>query len=343
MNHRQDSRVTLLRIESRRLQSNPIGDPFVRDLAVYLPPSYYTCSKSYPVVVCLAGFAGSAASWFNFQAWVPAIDERMDALVASGVPEMILVFPDCFTRYGGSQYLNSPAVGDYESYVLEEVLPLVDETFRTKTDRRFRGVMGKSSGGFGAITLAMKHPDIFSAVACHSGDLYFDFCYMPDFPTAGRMIRKYGGIRKVIENFAQIPKSGKEDHALLNTLAMSACYSPNPGRKPHLFDLPFEEKTGKLRRSVWKRWKTFDPVEVVKIRGRFLRDFGLVYLDCGSRDEFGLFVGARIFADELKKAGVRTIYEEFEGGHFHTQHRYNVSFSKMADYFNTEDTQNTEQ
>jgi len=330
---RPGSRVTVERIESRILRTNPLGDPFVRDLAVYLPPSYYNNSTEYPTVFCLQGFTGGVWSWFNFQAWIPAMDERMDSLIASGVPEMILVFPDCFTRYGGSQYLDSSAVGDYESYLLEEVLPFVDQKYRTQKDRRFRGVMGKSSGGFGAITLALNRPDCFSAVACHSGDLYFEYCYIPDFPVAGRMIRKYGGIRSLIKNFHQISKTGKEDHALLNTIAMSACYSPNPDVKPHLFDLPFDEKTGKLRSLIWRKWKKHDPVEIVKRKGKSLADFGVVYLDCGNRDEFGLFVGAQIFVKELQKLGVAYVYEEFDGGHFHTQERYDVSLRRMAEYF----------
>jgi len=333
MIQRPGSRVSVERIESRFLRTNPLGDPFVRDLAVYLPPSYYHSSTEYPVVLCLAGFAGGAWSWFNFQAWVPTMDERIDSLVASGVPEMILVFPDCFTRYGGSQYLNSPAVGDYESYLAEEVLPFVDQMYRTKKERRFRGVLGKSSGGFGAITLALNHPDLFSAVACHSGDMYFEYCYVPDFHVASRMIRKYGGIRSMIEKFDQVSKTGKDDHAVLNTIAMSACYSPNLQTKPHLFDLPFEERTGKLRNAIWRKWKKLDPVEVVKTKGRHLADYGLVYLDCGMRDEFGLFVGARIFDRELQRLGVSHIYEEFDGGHFHIQDRYNISLKKMAEYF----------
>jgi len=181
--------------------------------------------------------------------------------------------------------------------------------------------------------LAMNHPEAISAVACHSGDLYFEYCYIPDFARASRMIRKYGGIRSLIEKFDQISKTGKENHALLNVVAMSACYSPNPQIKPHLFDLPFDENTGKMRRSVWNRWKRMDPVELVKIKGRNLSDFGLIYLDCGMRDEFGLFVGARILATELRKLEISVEHEEFDGGHFHTQERYKVSLAKMAGYF----------
>jgi S-formylglutathione hydrolase FrmB len=326
------SRVAVERIDSRILRTNPLGDPFVRDLPIYLPPSYYTSSTEYPAVYCLSGYTGSAWSWFNFQAWIPSIDERMDSLVASGIPEMILVFPDCFTRYGGSQYLDSSAVGDYRSYITEEVLPFVEQMYRTKNDKRYRGVIGKSSGGFGAISLAMERPDLFSAVACHSGDMYFEYCYLPDFPAAFRMIQKYGGLNTTLEKFDQISKTGKEDHALLNTIAMSACYSPNPDSKAR-FDLPFDEQTGKLRDRVWKKWKKFDPVEVVKEKGEALKDFGLVYLDCGKNDEFGLMVGARIFVKELKRLGIANTYEEFEGGHFNIQHRYDTSLKKIAEYF----------
>jgi S-formylglutathione hydrolase FrmB len=325
--------VVVERLESRILRSNPLGDPFVRDLPVYLPPSYYSSSTEYPVVLCLSGFAGSGWSWFNFQAWIPSIDQRMDNLIASGAPEMILVFPDCFTRYGGSQYLDSAAVGNYRSYLTDEVIPLVDRTYRTKKDRCFRGVMGKSSGGFGAISLALERPDLFSAVACHSGDMYFEYCYIPDFPKAFRLLEKYHGLNQVLEKFDQISKTGKEDHALLNTIAMSACYSPNPENKPSLFDLPFDEETGKMRDGVWEKWKKLDPVEVVKKRANELSQYGLIYIDCGNRDEFGLMIGSRIFVQEAKKLGIPCIYDEFEGGHSNTQHRYDHSLRKMAEYF----------
>ena len=329
---RPNNRIVVERLESNILRSNPLGDPFVRDLPVYVPPSYYNSSTDYPVVYCLSGFTGSGWSWFNFQAWIPTIDERMDALIAGGLPEMILVFPDCFTRYGGSQYLDSPATGDYRTYITEEIVPYVDANFRTKKDPLYRGVLGKSSGGFGAITMAMERPDLFSAVACHSGDMYFEYCYIPDFPAAFRLLLKYGGLEEVIRRFDRISKTGKDDHALLNTIAMAACYSPNP-RRVTLFDLPFDEKTGKLREGVWKKWKNLDPVDLVKNRRENLRKLGLIYLDCGSRDEFGLMIGARIFVDELKRSRIKHEYEEFEGGHFHIQHRYDVSLGKMAEYF----------
>lgn len=256
----------------------------------------------------------------------------MDRLIAEGMPEMILVFPDCFTKLGGSQYVDSTATGAYRSHLLQEVLPLVDQQFRTKQGRGHRGVMGKSSGGYGAISLAMDHPEHFSAVACHSGDLYFDYAYLSDLPSAFRKLNQLGGIGKLLETFDAVPKTGKDDHALLNIVAMSACYSPNP-TLPHGFDLPFDEQLGNLKQDVWRRWKEKDPVEVVKQKGAGLKDFGVVYLDCGRRDEFYLDIGAKLFCNELKKQNIPFQYEEFDGGHFNIQHRYDISLKLFADYF----------
>ena len=145
-------------------------------------------------------------SWFNFQAWVPAMDERMDMLIAAGMPEMILVFPDCFTKYGGSQYLDSPSVGKYRSFLTEELIPFIDRKFRTIRKRSGRGVMGKSSGGYGAIMLSMECPELFSAVACHSGDMYFEYAYCPEFPLALRALEKAGGLVRISKSLTPCRK-----------------------------------------------------------------------------------------------------------------------------------------
>ncbi len=318
-------------LASEILKSNPLGDPSIRELLIYLPPSYDNSSTTYPMVLCLAGYTGSARSFFNFQAWQPRMDERMDLLLQQGIPEMILVFPDCFTRYGGSQYLDSPALGDYRSYLIREVIPYIDSNFRTRAERSARGVMGKSSGGYGAITVALDFPDVFSAVACHSGDMYFEYTYLPEFPAAQRRLESLGGLKDYLEKFEEMPKTGKEDHALLSAIAMSAAYSPNPRIKPHLFDLPFDAVTGKLNQEIWEMWKKKDPVEIVKLQAAVLKDFKLVYFDCGRRDEFFLHLGARIFSHELNARGIAHVYEEFDDGHFNVQHRYDISLRRLAE------------
>lgn len=326
-------RVVAERVESRILAGNPLGDPATREVAVYLPPSYDTGNTTFPVVYCLAGFTGSARSWFNFQAWVPGMDERLDALFAAGVPEMIAVFPDCFTRYGGSQYLDSPAVGDYQSYVAGEIVSYVDSHFRTKTERRYRAVMGKSSGGYGALMLAMDHPELFSAVVSHSGDMYFEYAYLPDFPPALRGLEKAGGLDAFLASLGSMPISGKEDHAVINIIGMSACYAPNINAKPHRFDLPFDMASGEILQPVWQRWLEKDPLRRLRSKRHGLKDFGLIYLDCGRRDEYHLNLGARMFSRELAAQKIKCRYEEFDGGHSNVQFRYDISLRLLADYF----------
>jgi len=171
----QRGRVVVEEFDSRVLHGNAAGDPHVRRVPVWLPPSYDADpARRYPVVFVLTGFMGRGRTLLNDSPWSPSLPDRMDALVANGCQELILVMPDCFTRYGGSQYLNSTATGRYQDHVVGELVPWADATFRTLGAREHRGVMGKSSGGYGALVFGMRHAATFGAIACHSGDIEFE-------------------------------------------------------------------------------------------------------------------------------------------------------------------------
>ncbi|HEC21514.1 MAG TPA: esterase, partial [Chloroflexi bacterium] len=159
--------IIYLEHESRVLADNPPGDPFRRTLPVYLPPGYNDDpDRRYPVIWVLAPFTSWGERLFNLQAWDENIVQRMDRLVREGkAAPAILIFPDCFTHYGGSQYLNSSAVGRYEDYLIEELIPFSDAHLRTLPTREHRAVLGYSSGGYGALMLAMRHPNTFGAAA----------------------------------------------------------------------------------------------------------------------------------------------------------------------------------
>src|SRR4051812_5693075 len=135
-------RIEIFQHESRLLGDNPLRDPHVRELGVYLPPSYDAqSSRRYPVVVILSGFTGTGLQLLNRGGWSTPIDRRFDALIAEDrAAEAILVLPDCFTRYGGSQYVDSPAIGRYASYLTEEVLAVIDGRYRTIPRREGRAV-----------------------------------------------------------------------------------------------------------------------------------------------------------------------------------------------------------
>jgi enterochelin esterase family protein len=323
--------IRVERFESAVLRGNLPGDPHVRDLHLYLPPGYDAGTRRYPVIWCLAGFTGRGRMLLNDAAWEPGIGDRMDALIASGRAQpSLLAMPDCFTHLGGSQYLNSPALGRYEDYVVDELVPLVDARFRTLADPAHRGVMGKSSGGFGAISFGMRHPEVFGGVACHSGDMAFDLCYTMDFGPAFRGLRSAGGVEPWLTKFRSARRKRADGIRVLNVLAMSASYSPNVGAPPAYCDLPFDLGTGAPDANVWKRWLAFDPVRIVDRYAGNLKRLRLLYLDCGTEDEFYLDLGARQLAERLRWLGVPHEHEEFEDGHMNIPYRYDASLPRLT-------------
>ncbi len=323
--------IAAIEHKSEVLAGNRPGDPHERTLFVYLPASYdHDQQARFPVVWVLASFASWGQRLFNLEAWDENIVQRMDRLVREGrVRPMIMAFPDCFTRYGGSQYVNSSAVGRYEDYITQELVPLVDSQFRTLASRDHRGVMGSSSGGYGALMLAMRHPDLFGAAVCHSGDMLFEHCYWPDIPGAIRALDVMGGIDGFLASFGLQQKTDDWFRAL-NLIAMSACYSPNPD-SPHGFDLLCDAHTGEIQEEVWQRWLEHDPLRAAPQYLDQLRSLRLLYFDCGRRDEHNLFLGARALHRLLEQHGVRHIYEEFDGGHRGNNWRYNTSLPLLSD------------
>lgn len=128
--------ITYLTHKSKALEDNFLGDPFKRTFPVYLPPGYSDDDQSYPVIFGLAGFTGSGDMLLNKSFFYPSLSDTLDKLIhEEGMPPAIYVFPNCLTKLGGSQYVNSSAVGRYEDYIIKELVPLIDQTFRT-TKRR---------------------------------------------------------------------------------------------------------------------------------------------------------------------------------------------------------------
>ena len=324
-------RLEVLAIDSAALATNPLGDPARRAVPVWLPPSYdREPARRYPVVYWLAGFTGTGATLFQGTPWQPSLAARLSRLMTTGqMGEVIVVAPDCFTRFGGSQYLDSSASGLYETHLCRELIPAVDARFRTRADREARGIGGKSSGGFGALVLAMRHPELFAAVASHAGDAYFELSMTPDIPKAFRVLRKHGGIDGFLRHFDGAAAKRSEDIATIMMLAVSAAYAPEP-TAPHGFALPFDLETGELVDAVWKRFKAWDPVELIAAHVEALRAMRLVYLDAGTRDEYALDLGARVMAARMRAHGIAVEHHEFDDGHMNTAYRYEVSLPKMA-------------
>lgn len=323
------------RHRSRVLEGNPLGDPVERDLYVYVPPGYDAAAeRRYPTLLALVGFTGTGAHHFNADPLGESLDRRLDRLVTRGAcPPVIVVAPDCFTRVGGSQYINSAGTGRYEDYVIDEIVPFVDAQYPTLPRGRW-GVFGKSSGGYGAIVLAMHRPDVFCALADHSGDAGFELCYFGDVSAALDAYRAAGGPAAWLEAFWRDENHHRASHAKpLEILAMAACYSPDPEAPAgHAgIDWPFDLETGELRPATWERWRAWDPVNMVDRHVDALRRMRAIYVDCGTKDEFGLHWGARSLVRKLRGHGIAVRHEEFDDGHFDIPYRYDLSVPFLAE------------
>ncbi|WP_141324218.1 esterase family protein [Myxococcus sp. AB025B] len=319
-------------VQSPALESNPLGDPARRKLTVYLPPGYAESDRRYPAVYFLHAFGNSGGTWTNASGFAPSVPERLDALIESGaVPPVVGVFPDAWTSLGGSQWINSDAIGRYRDYLAKDIVGFVDRTFRTLPRAASRAVLGHSSGGYGALVMGRYHPEVFSLLGAHSADAYFEYCYLPDLPKAASSLLKSGGIESWQGEFRQRVRETKmrgDDFPVVNTLAMAAAYSPKKG-EPLNLELPFDAQTGRLKLDVWNRWLVHDPVRFVPKFLDAFRKLKGVFLDCGTRDEFNLRWGTRMLADDLRNAGVDLVHEEFEDGHSGVSYRFERSLSVL--------------
>lgn len=324
-----------VRIESftsRLLAGNPLGDSPERTVPIYLPPEAGARidGRRYPVLFALAGFTGTGLSFLNYDFYQPNLPQMLDALIASGeMPPCVVVMVDAMTALGGNQYVDSPAIGPWASHIVDELVPWAEATLPVLPGPAHRGVFGKSSGGFGALHLALTHTDRFAAAASHSGDAYFEYCYQHDFPPAIDALRRAGGLDRWLKSWRGHQRLPGAAFPGVNIVAMSASYSPNAAA-PHGFDLPFDLETGELEPAVFARWKRFDPVERVGPRASALRQLKLLFFDCGDRDEYALHHGARILHARCAAAGVPHVYETFDDGHRGIGYRYRASLPQLA-------------
>lgn len=311
---------------SELLRDNPLKDPHERPLWVYVPPGYDDDpDRRYPAVYVIQGYTGHVAMWRNRTPYRQPFPEMADAVFARGeAPPAIVVYVDAWTSYGGSQYVDSPGTGRYHSYLCDEIVPWVDEHYRTLAHSDHRAISGKSSGGFGAMITPMLRPDLFGALATHAGDSLYEYCYIPEFPRVVRALRAYDGdIFRWWEDFRSRTAFAKEeDSLLLGIFGVAACFSAREDGTP---ELPFDPRTGVIRPEVWRRWLDLDPVRMVPGHADAVRSLRAVWIDGGTRDEWYLDVGAEAFRRALADAGVADDvihFELFEAGHMAIDYRY---------------------
>ena len=320
--------------ESEALKGNRLGDPHVRPLRVYLPPGYDgESNRRYPSIYMIQGFTGQVDMWWNRSPFRRNFPELADGqFAAGGLPPCILIYVDCWTSLGGSQFLDSPGTGRYHTYLCDEVVPFVDRHYCTIPGAAHRGIAGKSSGGYGAMVTPMLRPDLFGGLATHAGDTLFELSYLNAFPKSVRTLRDHyhGSFDEFLKDFRSRPAFSREgDGELLNDWCMAACYSAD---EDGTVRLPYDPATGMLIPEVWERWLRWDPVRMASRHADALRSMRAIYIDAGRRDQYWLDLGAEAFRRALAAIGVTDVFFElFDATHDAIEYRYPIGIKYLAE------------
>ena len=304
----QSGRITTDEFHFVSLEGNVVGDSPKRSILVYLPPGYERQKKMrYPVVYLLHGFNGFGVGnkgWirergnFNVETISRLITERK-------VSPMIVVMPDGSNRYGGSFYTNSITTGNWEDYIVRDLPAFVDKNYRTLARAESRGIAGQSMGGYGALKLAMKHPDVFGAVY---GTSSCCLTYTPPAVNSQSLI--------AASKLTSFEEADKAPFPVRVSFAFAAAWSPNPTKPPFYSEYPFSESSDDSARStdVSARWHANIPTYMADQFVTNLRSLRGIAFDAGTRD-VPIQNANRRFDEALKRNKIEHSFEVFDGGH----------------------------
>ncbi len=281
------SQLILKTITSQSIASNLLNESTDQTIEIYLPPTYSTSTKSYPVVYYLHGFGEPAGSFLDNS------KNDLDTYFANNDNQFIIVCMNGQNKSGGSFYVNSPVIGNWEDYVTNEVVNYIDNNYRTIKSSDSRGICGHSMGGFGAINIALKHPEIFGSVYAASPGIFSN------------------------DNFAEVLDSWKTDTVVLQAYGQAFC--PDPDGEPPYCKIPesVDAKTSE-QKQVLNNWidgyGNFDKkLNSYLAKNKPLRAIGFSY---GTNDSYTWIPkGTKYFINLLKKNKIEPTVYEYEGDH----------------------------
>jgi S-formylglutathione hydrolase len=294
--------VEHIQVHGKSLEGNLEGDSADREVTVYLPPSYAVDrSRRYPVAYLLHGYGGTDSTFTERLANLPEIADRLAA--TGNLREMIVVMPNAFSLHKGSMYSNSVTTGNWEAYIADDLVAYVDGRYRTIPDRTSRGLAGHSMGGYGAIRIGMKRPDVFSSLYILSA-----CCLNPQLnPRPDAMAAS-----EAIRTRAQAEEAGRgRGFGPSTNLAFAAAWSPNPANPPLYLDLPM--KDGQVRPEIVAKWAANAPLAMIDQYIPSLKSYRAIAIDIGTKD--GLLRSNQELDQAMTRFSVAHIYEEYDGDH----------------------------
>lgn len=292
------------------LRRNMVGDPHWNRVSVYIPPSYHRSPKKrYPVLYFLHGFDADDRALIKGAYQNLNIRLSMDSLIRLGtVEEMIVVMPNARNAYNGSFYTNSPVTGNWEQFITRDLVNYIDRKYRTISNREARGIAGHSMGGYGALRIAMRHPEVFSAVYALSA-------YGLGFTDSieGRTYEKNWKAAAKLKTWSEYAKAGFVTNLFM---AFGAANAPDLKNPPFYVSLPYIVKGDSLvlDRRIARRW-SMRPLEMAPAYVDNLRRLS-IFFDAGTQDGFkDIPTRANELDKLLTSLGVPHEFELYVGGH----------------------------
>jgi enterochelin esterase-like enzyme len=294
--------VERISVHGKALEGNLEGDSPDREATVYLPAAYASDqNRRFPVVYLLHGYGGREDTFTERLANLKESGDRL--AIAQGFSSAIVVTPSAYTLHKGSMYSNSPTTGDWERFVAEDLVAYMDKNYRTLPSRLSRGLAGHSMGGYGALRIGMKRPDVFGALYVISACcLTPNRNLQPDSLKAAEAIKT----REQAEEAARGRGFGPSV-----SLASAAAWSPNPKNPPLYLDLPV--KDGKVRPDIVAKWVASSPLEML---GQYVANLGKYYsigIEIGTKD--ALLGSNQQLHAAMTKLRIPHYYEEYDGDH----------------------------
>ncbi|WP_339880633.1 alpha/beta hydrolase-fold protein [uncultured Algoriphagus sp.] len=278
---------------------NDFGEATTRKISVYLPPGYGESTKKYPVIYFLHGFTGTHE--------MRGMKDILDyAIESKRIRPFILVIPNELTTYGGSFYSNSEYFGNWEDFTAIDLVSYVDKNYRTIAAKESRGITGHSMGGYGAIKLAMHHPDIFNTVYAIS-------------PGALTIVREYGPNSDTFKELSTIKTLDELSKTYFGSVMMAfgRSWSPNPNKAPFYCDFPFEYQGDELivHQDVLEKWYANMPVHMIDDNLENLQKLKAIKMDWGRNAGDRFTIQCKMFSQRLENVGIAHFAEEYIGTH----------------------------
>ena len=296
--------VERIKVYGQSLEGNLAGDSPNRDVSVYLPPGYHeNPDKRYPVIYFLHGYTDNDAKVFGLEPhWMNMAETLDKAFQDENIQEMIMVTPNAFTRFSGSMYSASVTIGNWEEYIAHELVAYIDEHYRTLPSAESRGLSGHSMGGYGALRIGQKYPDVFSSLY-----LLSPCCLEPaGFPGEDP------DLQSAIDAVKDFDDLKQANFFVKAAFASGAAWSPNPDKPPFYLDLPYEN--GESNPLVIAKWNANRPLATLDQHIFNIRKLNAIAFDAGA-DDRGIAQSIKILDQTLDNYGVDHFYEEYDGDH----------------------------